>query len=146
MNMRDDVLKNGAKLSIYQGDNSWIETNGVEVNLVLTPRIGSRSIGITSAVHQPGQGFEPHLHPISEEVLICIKGKGEFYLKDKWIPVSEGDIVFAPPGVLHGTRNPAGNTEIFVTVGCGAPPQLDLYQRSNYNPLADDQETQAGTK
>ncbi|MEI3282689.1 MAG: cupin domain-containing protein [Enterocloster sp.] len=53
--------------------------------------------------HKPGKEFAPHKHPVSEEIAIIHSGKGECYLYDKWIPVETGDIVFAPPGVLHGT-------------------------------------------
>ena len=77
-------------------------------------------------------------NPISEEILIIHSGEGECYLYDKWIPCKAGDIIFAPPGVLHGTRNPAGNTEPFVTLGIATPPQLDLYMRAGYDVLDDD--------
>jgi quercetin dioxygenase-like cupin family protein len=138
MNLRDKARKDGAVYNLFKGDSSWIEPAGIEVHLVLTPRVGPKNMGMTVGVHQPGQGMGPHVHPLSEEILIVYRGKGEIYLKDKWIPVKEGDVVYAPPGIYHGTRNPEGNTEIFTTIGCGAPPQLDLYQRSNYDPLADD--------
>lgn len=138
MNKRDKVRTDGGVFNLFKGDASWLETEGLEVHLVLTPRVGPRNLGMTFGIHNPGEGFEPHAHPLSEEVLIAFKGKGEMYLKDKWIEVNEGDVVYAPPGIKHGTRNPAGNTEVFMTIGCASPPQLDLYQRSNYDPLGDD--------
>lgn len=138
MNLRDKARAEGAIYNLFKGDSSWIEPAGIEVHLVLTPRVGPRNMGMTFGVHQPGQGMGPHVHPLSEEILIVYRGTGEMYLKDRWIPVKEGDVVYAPPGIYHGTRNPEGNTDIFMTIGCGAPPQLDLYQRSDYDPLADD--------
>jgi len=133
---RQDVLNNGGIFKIDEG-YSWKETDGLEVNLILTPKVGSRMMNISSGFHQPGVGFEPHSHPISDEVLIVVKGVGQAYLKDKWIDVEEGDIVFAPAGIKHGTRNPETNSEIFVTIGCASPPQLDLYQRANYKIIED---------
>jgi quercetin dioxygenase-like cupin family protein len=128
---RERISKEGSIFRIDEG-YSWIETEGLSVHLVLTPKVGSRMLNVSSGFHKPGEGFEPHMHPISEELVIVIKGKGQFYLKDRWIDVEVGDILFAPPGIKHGTRNPATNSEEFVTVGCASPPQLDLYQRANY--------------
>jgi len=132
------VKLKGGVFNIASG-YSWKEREGLDVNLILTPKIGSCMLGVSSGYHQPGEGFEPHVHPISEELLIVFRVKGEIYLENKWIPVEEGDIVYAPPGIKHGTRNPKNNKEIFITIGCASPPQLDLYQRANYNLLEDEE-------
>ncbi len=87
---------------------------------------------MTAGTHFPGQGMLPHKHPISEEMLIVFRGNGQFYLDDQWYDVAEGDVLYAPAGVWHGTRNPATNTEPFITIGCASPPQLDLYERAGY--------------
>lgn len=114
------------------GGPAFEQRGGLGVNLVVTPNVGSRGIGLTAGFHAPGVSFAPHRHPLSEEILVAVKGRGQFYLHDRWIDVEEGDVVYAPEGILHGTRNPSTNTETFVTIGCAAPPQLDLYQRSGY--------------
>lgn len=127
----EHVRKFGGVFALGKGPE-FRQKGGLDVNLVVTPNMGSRGIGVTAGFHQPGEAFAPHRHPISEEILIVFKGKGQFYLHDKWIDVQEGDVVYAPEGILHGTRNPAQNTEVFITIGCAAPPQLDMYQRSGY--------------
>lgn len=137
MTIKEKNRTKGGKFNIYKGDFSFVEENGVPVNLVMTPRVGTINIGMTSGMHEPGQGFTPHVHPMSEETLLCFKGKGEMYLYDRWIPVEEGDVVYAPAGVPHGTRNPATNTELFVTIGIATPPQADLYNKLNYDVLRD---------
>lgn len=139
MTQKEHVRKFGGKFNIKEG-YSWIKTTDLNVRLVLTPGKGSFNVGITSAFHTPGMEFEPHIHPLSEEILIAHKGRGEFYLYDRWIPVEEGDVVYAPPGVYHGTRSPKENAGIFVTIGVATPPQLELYQRTGYDTLADGQE------
>ena len=136
MTEKEHVRKYGGKFNIQEGF-SWIQSTDLDVRLVLTPGKGSGNVGITSAYHSPGMAFEPHVHPLSEEILIAHKGRGEMYLYDRWIPVEEGDVVYAPPGVYHGTRNPAENTEGFYTIGIATPPQLELYQRVGYDVLAD---------
>ena len=72
--------------------------------------------------------------------------RGEFTLiyGEKTYHCKAGDIIFAPPGVWHGTRNPAGNTEPFVTLGIATPPQLDLYARAGYDVLDDDKSEYIG--
>lgn len=128
---RGFVRINGGVFSLADGPE-FVQEGGLGVKFIVTPNTGSRMVGVTAGFHQPGQSFQPHTHPISEELLIVVKGRGEIYLKDRWIPVKEGDIVYAPEGVPHGTRNPADNTEVFVTIGVASPPQLDLYHRSGY--------------
>ncbi|HSK68965.1 MAG TPA: cupin domain-containing protein [Candidatus Limnocylindria bacterium] len=138
MKSQEEVRKTGGIFNIHEGYN-WAKSTGLDVHLVLTPRVGSRNVGITSGVHEPGMEFEPHIHPLSEELVFCFEGEGEFFLHDKWIPVKAGDVLYAPPGIRHGTRKPAGSTGRFVTVGVATPPQLDLYNRIGYDVLAKDE-------
>ncbi len=144
MNDKETVRKQGGIFNINEG-YSWenYTVDGIrmeDVHLVLTPRIGSRNIGITSGIHYPGMEFEPHVHPLSEELVFCHDGEGEFFLYDKWIPVKKGDVLYAPPGVRHGTRKPAGTEGVMVTIGVATPPQLDLYNRIGYDVLAEGEE------
>jgi len=133
---KEHVKKYGGKFSIHNGE-VWTMPNGHDVHFALTPKMGAHGVNIATGFHEPGKEFAPHKHPVSEEILIIYSGKGECYLYDKWIPTEAGDIIYAPPGVLHGTRNPAENTEPFVTLGIATPPQLDLYMRANYDVLED---------
>jgi mannose-6-phosphate isomerase-like protein (cupin superfamily) len=125
------VRLHGGLFNVHRG-HLHVQPSGLETHLVLTPNVGTRGIGLTAGTHYPGQGMLPHKHPISEEILIAFRGKGQFYIHDRWYDVEEGDIAYAPAGVWHGTRNPEGNTEPFVTIGCASPPQLDLYDRAGY--------------
>ena len=131
MDDREQVRRFGGRFTLNEGPE-FKQEGGLGVKFVVTPNTGSRIIGVTAGFHDPGVSFAPHSHPISEEVLICFRGRGQMYLKDRWVDVEEGDIVYAPEGILHGTRNPEGNTKPFITIGCAAPPQLDLYQKSGY--------------
>jgi quercetin dioxygenase-like cupin family protein len=125
------VGAHGGRFNVHRGYLHQ-QPSGLETHLVITPNTGSRGIGLTAGTHFPGQGMLPHTHPISEEILIAFRGKGQFYLDDRWYDVEEGDIAYAPAGVWHGTRNPVSNTEAFITIGCASPPQLDLYARAGY--------------
>lgn len=136
---KEDVKKCGGLFNIFEGYN-WEKSSGLDLHLVLTPRLGSGNIGITSAVHYPGMEFEPHVHPLSEELVFCYEGEGEFYLYDKWIPVKAGDVLYAPAGVYHGTRKRKDSEGTFITIGVATPPQLDLYNRIGYDVLAEEED------
>ena len=135
MKSKEEVREKGGIFNIHEGYN-WTKSTELDLHLVLTPKQGSHCVGITSAVHYPGMEFEPHVHPLSEELVFCHDGEGEFYLYDKWIPVKKGDVLYAPPGVYHGTRKKAGTEGTFVTIGVATPPQLDLYNRIGYDILS----------
>ena len=125
MTKKEYVQKYGGKFSI-EGGETWTMPNGHVVHFALNPKMGCRNTNI------------------SEEILLIFSGEGECYLYDKWIPCKAGDIIFAPPGVWHGTRNPAGNTEPFVTLGIATPPQQDLFARAGYDVLDDDKTDYVG--
>lgn len=143
MTKKEYVQKYGGKFSI-EGGETWTMPNGHVVHFALNPKMGCRNTNIAVGFHEPGKEFAPHVHPISEEILLIFSGEGECYLYDKWIPCKAGDIIFAPPGVWHGTRNPAGNTEPFVTLGIATPPQQDLFVRAGYDVLDDDKTDYVG--
>jgi len=55
------------------------------------------------------------------------------FLVDRWYDMEEGDVLFAPRPIKHGTRNPAGGSqEPFICLGSAAPPQADLYTLAGY--------------
>ncbi len=69
----------------------------------------------------PGGSTPDHAHANEHENFI-FSGSGEVMIDGDWHPLSEGDVVFVPPGVRHQYRN-AGN-EPFRFL-CGVPvPRL----------------------
>jgi mannose-6-phosphate isomerase-like protein (cupin superfamily) len=102
------------------------------MNFLFWPGTGSPRLCLHCGVMSPGEYFNVHVHPQSEEAFMVIEGSGQLYLKDRWIDSSVGDVLYAPPGVPHGTRFPdaAGATGRFVT--CGGPTPFDpaLYDRA----------------
>ncbi|MCP1111151.1 cupin domain-containing protein [Ohessyouella blattaphilus] len=137
MTKKEYVQQYGGKFNINEGE-VWTMPNGHDVHFTLTPKVGSLHFNIATGWHIPGKEFAPHVHPVSAELLVVYEGEGECFLGDKWIPCKKGDVIYAPPGVYHGTRNPATNTEEFVTLGIATPPQLDLYTRAAYDVMDDD--------
>jgi mannose-6-phosphate isomerase-like protein (cupin superfamily) len=105
------------------------------MNVVFWPGSGSAYLCLHCGLLRPGEAFAVHLHPRSEEAVVVFEGTGQMYLHDRWIDVEPGDILFAPPGIRHGTRKPrGGSAQRFVT--CGGPTPFDpaVYQRAGVSP------------
>ena len=74
---------------------------------------------------EPGQEIFKHAHTTSDDLWICIQGKGIFYPESgKEVEITQGDLIVSYPGQLHGMRN-TGN-ERFVIVGVAGPIPMDL--------------------
>jgi len=120
----------GGIFNMYRG--APFRGNGSLMKFILWPGAGTRMISAHTAFHDPGTMFIPHIHPISEDAILCTNGKGQGHLHGRWIDVEEGDIVYGPDNVKHGTGCPEGFDETFYTTGCASPPQPDLYERAGY--------------
>ncbi|WP_327113560.1 cupin domain-containing protein [Streptomyces sp. NBC_01341] len=95
------------------------------MNFVFWPGNGSSQLCLHCGIQQPGQTFNVHLHPDSDEAFIAFEGIGQMYLRDRWIDVEAGDVLYAAPGVLHGARNPHTGPEARRFVTCGGPSPYD---------------------
>ena len=74
-----------------------------------------------------------HIHPDAEDTILAFRGSGQGFLVDGWHDMNEGDVLYAPQGVRHGTRSPeGGGQEPFVCTGAAAPPQMELYRLAGY--------------
>ena len=99
-----------------------------EMRFVVWPGMGARKISSHRALHPPGVEFKVHIHPGSEDTILAFQGSGQGFLVDRWHDMEEGDVMFAPRPIKHGTRNPAGRSkEPFICLGSAGPP---LHSRS----------------
>ncbi len=106
---------------------------GAPMRFVVWPGMGSRKINFHRAKHPPGFEFKVHHHPASEDTILAFRGRGQGFLVDQWYDMEEGDVMYAPCPIKHGTRNPAGGSqEPFIATGSAAPPQLELYRLAGY--------------
>ncbi|MET9380900.1 cupin domain-containing protein [Streptomyces sp. NPDC002928] len=106
------------------------------MNFLFWPGTGTPQLCLHCGVMSPGEYFNVHVHPESEEAFIVIEGNGQLFLNDRWYDAAPGDVLYAAPGVPHGTRHngedPAGPR--FAT--CGGPTPFDpmLYRRAGVSP------------
>ncbi|WP_162901712.1 cupin domain-containing protein [Breoghania sp. L-A4] len=126
----DDVRRNGGLFNIYKGAKSPVV---VPLRLILWPgHGGSALVGYNCVVHQPKQLFDIHIHPVSPERIIAVKGEGLFYIEDAWIEARENDVLVVPASIPHGTAGSEKTDGTFVCAGFATPPQLDLILASGF--------------
>jgi quercetin dioxygenase-like cupin family protein len=53
-------------------------------------------------VQQPRQ---PHKHPLFEETIYVLDGRGMFWCEGEFTPISAGDSILVPIGLMHATFN-----------------------------------------
>ena len=71
--------------------------------------LGTRQIGCTVVVLEPGKRAWPyHLHYAEEELFVVLEGEGTLRYDDEEFPIRSGDIVLTPPG--PGTAHQIINT------------------------------------
>ena len=92
---------------------------------VIYPEMGAKHITLNYAEHQPGWEFRQHVHERSEDVIVCLSGKGVIRSGDTRTPFQAGDVIHVPAGIVHGTINTGD--EPLVMFSCQAPPDPALY-------------------
>jgi quercetin dioxygenase-like cupin family protein len=102
------------------------------MNFIFWPGSGSARLCLHCGIQQPGELFNVHSHPASDEAFMAFEGVGQLYLLDRWIDVTAGDVLFARPQVPHGARNPHTGPAARRFVTCGGPCPFDpvLYARA----------------
>ncbi|WP_018683709.1 cupin domain-containing protein [Actinokineospora enzanensis] len=104
------------------------------MNFLFWPGTGSPQLCLHCGYMRPGEYFNVHVHPDSEEAFFVFEGTGQLHLDGEWIDAGPGDVLFAAPGVPHGTRHPGAHDGRFAT--CGGPTPFDpvLYRRAGVSP------------
>jgi mannose-6-phosphate isomerase-like protein (cupin superfamily) len=95
---------------------------------VVYPEMGAQHLTLNYGVHEPGMEFAQHIHAHSEDVIVCLSGRGVVRSGETLVPFAAGDVIYVPAGVVHGTINTGD--EPLVMISCQAPPDLDLYRQS----------------
>jgi len=111
------------------------ENYGCRVKILITPDTGSALTACQVMYLSPGDMYPVHLHPVSEDVIIVFKGRGEVFVGDRWYEVEEGDVIYSPEYVKHGVRNPSSNENLFICYNWQVPYISDF----NCLPGAKDQ-------
>lgn len=126
--------------TVFEGfkgtDPSQSNNAPANMNFLFWPGTGCAHLSLHCGIQQPGQNFGVHHHPISEELFIGVEGKGQVHLDGEWIDFEEGDILYSPANIYHGTRNPdkGPDAKRFVTCGGPVPFDVNFYTMAGLSP------------
>jgi thiamine-phosphate pyrophosphorylase len=73
-------------------------------------------LDLLEAVARPGDTVRAHTHRVHADAFYVLDGELEFRLGDETVRVPAGSCVSAPPGVVHGFRNPTGSDVRYLNV------------------------------
>lgn len=123
------------QLEGFRGVSESADLSPARMNFVFWPGSGSPKLSLNCGIQESGQTFNAHIHPDSEEAFIVFEGIGQMHLAGHWLDVTAGDILFAPPGVPHGARNPHASSSARRFVTCGGPTPYDpqLYDAAGFS-------------
>lgn len=92
--------------------------------VLVSPKMGAKHVTFNYIRYGANAEFPQHLHDHSEDVFFILEGNGWLREGDQRTPIGPGDVVFVPPGEIHGTiAGPNG----MVVVSCQGPPDAKLY-------------------
>jgi quercetin dioxygenase-like cupin family protein len=96
---------------------------GARVERLVHPNtVGSDQIGVSVAMHGPGERVKRHRHPY-EEAYYVIKGEGVMYMEGVGdIELRPGRSVYIPPNTIHGQVNTSSDTDLWVLCSLSPPP------------------------
>lgn len=80
----------------------------------------SENLAITWVDCPPGSQQGLHRHDTEEQVYVIVRGRGAMIVGDEELEVSEGTLVFVPPGSDHAIRNMSA--EMMSYVSATSPP------------------------
>jgi len=139
-----EIRARGAVFNINHGIEIEEGKNCV-TRLIGWPGNGTRMVSFHLLTHRLNGEYAMESHPISEESIICIRGRGEVNLGRGWVEVEAGNAIYVPAGLTHATRNAPGSAEDFVLLSYHCPPAMEYYEKiglfkdGDYNHLAIDQ-------
>jgi mannose-6-phosphate isomerase-like protein (cupin superfamily) len=126
----DQIRRRGAVGNLNRGIE--VTANGVAARLIAWPGNGFQTESVHVLTLKPGDASDHYRYDLAEEAFLCLAGRGEIYVRGKWVAVEPGDLAFIPAAVPRGVRNPARNGDDFVLVNQITPPQFHVYEPAGF--------------
>jgi quercetin dioxygenase-like cupin family protein len=100
-----------------------------DARLIIWPGVGALSANMNYVKMAPGEENAPHVHPVSEDTIYIVEGRGSVRnLDDDTVQeFRAGEAIFVPAGVRHQVRADAGVP--VVSVGGPCPPDYEMLRR-----------------
>lgn len=106
--------------------------HGIPTRLIAWPGNGYQTESVHVQTLKPGLESGQYNYPLSEESFLCVQGRGEVYLRGRWISLEPGDMAYFPENIPHAIRNDSQNQEDFIVVNSLTPPMISLYIDSGF--------------
>lgn len=105
-----------------------------DARLIVWPGTGAETANMNYVRMQPGEENVPHDHPLSEDTIFVLSGKGTVadLSNGEVLEFHEGQVIHVPPGVRHQVRGDRG-AEI-VSVGGPCPADRALLSTAGLLP------------
>jgi gentisate 1,2-dioxygenase len=140
MKMRKDYLvKNLDPEQIRQHGGIGNLNEGIEIllhdiptRLIAWPGNGYQTESVHVLTVSPGMESGTYNYPISEEALLCVEGRCEIFLHNKWLELQPGDIAYFPENVPHAIRAKETNAGDTYLVSSITPPLISLYKEAGF--------------
>jgi mannose-6-phosphate isomerase-like protein (cupin superfamily) len=90
--------------------------------------LGSKNLSVTWVDVPPGAEQRAHSHEESEQAYVIVRGRGRMHVAGDEEDVSEGDLIFIPPGAQHGITNDGDEPLVYVSAASPPVSMEELYQ------------------
>jgi quercetin dioxygenase-like cupin family protein len=96
---------------------------GARVQRLVHPTtVGSDQLGVSVAMHGPGERVKRHRH-LYEEAYYVIKGEGLMYIEGHAdVELRPGRAVYIPPNTIHGQVNTSSDSDLWILCSLAPPP------------------------
>lgn len=113
---------------VYEDRIEAKELPGRSLKWLFTPETGGAKNFTMNVVNiRPGSTVKPaHSHPVHEEVVYIVSGRGDAFIDGKVYEIHEGTAVLFSPGSVHMLRN-TGSKDMKVACFFSPPATLENY-------------------
>lgn len=100
-----------------------------DARFVVWPGTDAWNANVNYVVLEPGEANVPHIHPVSEDTIFILEGRGTAvdHTNGVSVPFHAGCVVHVPVGVKHAIHADQG--ERIVSVGGPAPADVPLLRK-----------------
>ena len=84
-----------------------VKALGGPLKPIISNESTSKNQEFAIGMFKPKEGLYPHAHINSEEIYFVLSGRGTVFIgkEKKPMKVSEDDVLYIPPGIVHGVTN-----------------------------------------
>ena len=89
-------------------------------------KVPATDVILIRGVIEPGMGHDFHYHDEREEFLYILEGTIEQWVEKEKRICKPGDVIYVPPGVVHGSFNVGEGTAKLLAIFGNLPAKVDL--------------------